>query len=110
MKYVGGAKSDTARLQIEDLGAALDLYNLENGRYPSTAEGLAALVTAPAGNTRWNGPYLKKPDVPRDPWGNAYQYRSPGDHGAYDLFSLGADGVEGGEGDARDVLSWQSVQ
>jgi general secretion pathway protein G len=110
MKYVGGAKSDTARLQIEDFGAALDLYHLEVGRYPSTSEGLRALVEAPAGASRWNGPYLKKNEVPADPWGNAYHYRSPGEHGAYDIVSLGADNAEGGDGEAQDVTSWQSAQ
>jgi general secretion pathway protein G len=108
MKYVGGAKSDTARLQIEELGAALDLYSLETGRYPYTAEGLQALVAAPPNAPKWNGPYLKKPHLPKDPWGHDYQYRSPGEHGPYDLLSLGADNVEGGEGENQDIVSWQS--
>lgn len=106
LKYVGGAKSDTARLQIEELGGGLDLYHLEVGRYPTTEEGLEALVEAPPGIDRWNGPYLKKKKVPEDPWGRAYVYRSPGQHGPYDLYSLGADGSEGGEGDNRDIVSW----
>ena len=107
MKYLGGAKSDTARLQIEELGGGLDLFHLEVGRYPSSAEGLEALVEAPPGMPNWNGPYLKKKIVPVDPWGNAYHYRSPGENGAYDLYSLGADNSEGGEGDNRDIVSWQ---
>lgn len=108
MKYVGGAKSDTARLQIEDFGAALDLYHLEVGRYPSTSEGLRALVEAPAGVSRWNGPYLKKNEIPVDPWGHPYQYRSPSERGAYEIVSLGADNAEGGDGEDKDIASWQS--
>ncbi len=104
--YLGGAKSDTAKLQIEELGAALDLYHLEVGRYPNTQEGLQALVAAPGGADRWNGPYLKKKDVPKDPWGNDYHYVAPGQHGPYDLSSLGADNREGGEGENKDLVSW----
>jgi general secretion pathway protein G len=107
MKHLGRAKTDTTRLQIEDLGAALDLYVLDVGRYPSTSEGLAALIEAPAGAGNWSGPYLKKERVPLDPWGNPYQYRQPGEHGDYDLFSLGADNAPGGEKDDRDVVSWE---
>jgi general secretion pathway protein G len=106
LRHVGGAKSDTAKLQIEEIGSGLDLYHLEVGRYPSTEEGLDALVQQPSGVRNWNGPYLKKSTVPKDPWGNAYVYRSPGEHGPYDLVSHGSDGVEGGEGDAQDVVSW----
>ncbi len=107
LKHLGQAKSDTAALQIEDLGAALDVYMLEMGAYPTTEEGLAALVTAPPSTERWNGPYLRKPQVPKDPWGNDYQYRSPGEHGDYDLFSYGADNAPGGEKDARDISNWE---
>lgn len=103
---LGGAKSDSAKLQIEELGASLDLYRLETGRYPSTQEGLQALVQAPTGATGWNGPYLKKKSVPKDPWGNDYIYVSPGQHGPYDLSSLGADNKEGGEGENKDLKSW----
>ena len=101
------AKSDTAALQIEDLSAALDVYMLETGSYPSTEEGLSALVEAPANSDRWNGPYLRKPRVPEDPWGNEYHYKSPGDHGDYDLFTYGADDSPGGEKDDRDVVNWE---
>lgn len=104
--YLGGAKSDTAKLQIEEFGASLDLFKLETGRYPTSQEGLPALVQAPAGLTGWNGPYLKKKAVPKDPWGNDYRYVSPGQHGAYDLSSLGADNREGGEGENKDVTNW----
>ncbi len=107
MKFVGGSKTKTAKLQIEDLGAALDLYRLEVGLYPNSSEGLEALVVQPADATGWNGPYLKKKQIPADPWGNAYQYRSPGEHGGYDLWSLGADNAEGGEGESADQVSWE---
>jgi general secretion pathway protein G len=107
IKYLSGAKSDTARLQIEQLGGALDMYRLEVGQYPSTDQGLQALVERPSGVERWNGPYLKKKQVPKDPWGYDYVYRSPGEHGAYDLYSLGADHAEGGDGENRDIVSWE---
>ena len=107
MRQFGGAKVDTARLQIADLSAALDLYYLDLGRYPTTAEGLAGLVSAPEAARDWDGPYLKKSAVPRDPWGNAYEYKAPGDHGPYDLFSYGADRQLGGERDNADVVSWE---
>jgi len=106
LRYTGSAKSDTARLQIEELGAGLDLYHLEVGRYPNTQEGLTALIEKPANANNWNGPYLKKKDVPNDPWGNAYRYESPGKNGMYDLYSYGADNQEGGEGTNADVVSW----
>jgi len=106
LKYLGGAKSDTAQLQIEELGAGLDLYHLEVGRYPTNDEGLQALATAPTGVAGWNGPYLKKRDIPVDPWGNTYEYRYPGENGDYDLYSLGRDNVDGGEGEDADVVSW----
>lgn len=106
IKYLGGAKSDSAKLQIEEFGAALDLYRLETGRYPNSAEGLQALVQQPSGVTGWNGPYLKKKAVPKDPWGNDYRYASPGQHGPYDISTLGADNKEGGEGEDKDLVNW----
>ena len=106
LRYLGSAKSDTAQLQIAELGAALDLFHLEVGRYPNTDEGLAALVEEPTGVSNWNGPYLKKKTVPKDPWGNDYNYSSPGENSIYDLFSLGQDNMEGGEGENEDVVSW----
>jgi general secretion pathway protein G len=106
LRYLSGAKSDTARLQIEELGAGLDLFHLEIGRYPTTEEGLIALVEIPPGTNNWNGPYLKKIQIPTDPWGNEYHYRSPGEHGYYDLFSLGRDNTEGGDKDNEDIVSW----
>lgn len=109
MNYLGESKSKAAKLQIEEFGSSLDLYKLDTGRYPSTQDGLQALVQAPAGTgaERWHGPYLKKKNVPKDPWGNDYQYSAPGKHGPYDIVSLGADGKEGGEGEDKDVTSWE---
>ena len=106
LRYTGSAKSDTARLQIEELGAGLDLYHLEVGRYPTTQEGLVALVEKPATASNWNGPYLKKKDIPNDPWGNPYRYESPGKNGMYDLYSYGADNQQGGEDTNADIVSW----
>ncbi len=104
LKWLSGAKSDSARIQIEALGTGLDLYRLEVGSYPPT---LDALVRQPSGAEKWNGPYLKKTVVPKDPWGRDYIYRSPGEHGPYDLVSLGADGAEGGDGEDADIVSWR---
>lgn len=103
-KYLASAKADSARVQIENLGQGLDLYKLEVGAYPADLE---ALVQAPSGAEGWNGPYLKKSVIPKDPWGNDYVYRFPGEHGPYDLSSLGADNAEGGEGENADVVSWE---
>ena len=99
------AKADAAKIEIGQIGQALDLYKLEIGRYPSSSEGLQALVTAPAGAANWNGPYWKKAQIPKDPWGNEYRYTSPGQKGAYDILSLGADGKDGGEGANKDIAS-----
>ena len=107
IKYLGGANTKTAKLQIEDFSTALDAFRLDMGRYPTTNEGLQTLVIQPSGANRWNGLYLRKNTVPKDPWGNDYQYRAPGQHGAFDLYSLGADGAEGGDGENQDVVSWQ---
>ena len=100
------AKLKAARAQIELLGTALDTFRLDVGRYPTTEEGLEALMRKPGGLERWDGPYLKK-EVPADPWGRAYLYTSPGQRGPYDLFSYGADGSPGGDGDNRDITSWE---
>lgn len=106
LSYLGGAKSDTARLQIAEFGAGLDLFYLEIGRYPTTDEGLTAMIEKPSDLSNWNGPYLKKKSIPKDPWGNDYIYQSPGENGPYDLYSFGMDGTEGGEGDNKDIVSW----
>ena len=112
------AKAKAAKIEIEQISQALDLFKLELGRYPSTQEGLQALVAAirgrptpsvaaPPGLANWAGPYWKKSTTPKDPWSHEYKYASPGTHGAYDIISLGADGVEGGEGANKDVNNWE---
>jgi general secretion pathway protein G len=106
LNYLTESKAKAAKIQIESFSSALDLYFLDNGRYPSSSEGLGALVQRPGSTTTWNGPYLKGSLVPNDPWGNAYQYRAPGQHGTYDIVSFGADGQEGGTGSASDIVSW----
>jgi len=105
--YVGSSQRKTAQIQVADITAALDLYLLDLGRYPNTEQGLKALVIPPSGAPRWRGPYLSKPLVPLDPWGRPYQYRSPGEHGPFDLYSFGADGKRGGEEEDGDVTSWE---
>jgi len=102
---VGKGKQSAAKAQIELLGQALDQFRLDTGRYPTTSEGLNALQADP-GVPGWDGPYLKK-GVPNDTWGRPYHYESPGTHGDYDLLSYGADGSPGGEGDAKDITSWE---
>lgn len=104
--YLGRAKTDTAAIEIENLGAALDLFRLDVGRYPSEQEGLEALFRQPADAERWNGPYVSKEEDLIDPWKNAYRYSAPGEHGEYDLFSYGSDNTEGGEDEDADVVSW----
>ena len=100
------AKADAAKIEIGQIGQALDLYKLETGRYPSSQEGLQSLITAPTGVANWNGPYWKKGTLPKDPWQNEYKYTSPGSGGApYEITSLGADGREGGEGSNADISS-----
>ena len=106
---VGQSRQAAARVQIELLGAALDQFKLDVGRYPNSQEGLQSLQQSPGNAQGWEGPYLKK-DIPRDPWGNPYQYKSPGDHGEYDLVSLGSDGAAGGDGEATDVTSWSEAK
>lgn len=101
---LGKGKQAAAKAQIELLGQALDQYKLDAGSYPSTQEGLNALQTNP-GVEKWDGPYLKK-NVPLDPWGRSYTYQSPGAHGEYDLVSLGRDNKPGGDGEDKDVTSW----
>jgi general secretion pathway protein G len=103
LNYLSESKVKAARIQIQSFASALDLFYLDAGRYPSSAEGLAALVRPAGGLTAWNGPYLKGGVVPNDPWGVPYIYRSPGEHGAFDILSLGSDGQEGGTGAAADI-------
>ena len=106
LNYLGESKVKAAKIQIQSFGSALDLFNLDTGRYPTTGEGLTALVQSPGTIPSWNGPYLKGSVVPNDPWGKAYVYRSPGEHGPYDIMSYGSDGQEGGTGTAADIASW----
>ncbi len=106
---VGRAKTEIAKSQIALLESALDQYRLDMGYYPSTEEGLEALISPPSDEEKkrnWRGPYLKKKKIPLDPWGRPYQYRCPGEHGEYDLWSYGADGQPGGEGENADITNW----
>ena len=105
MDKLSKGKAEIAKLQVHDLEGALGLFRFDVGRYPNTSEGLASLIDNP-GIDNWSGPYLSKKTLPKDPWGRDYQYRSPGLHGDYDLYSLGADGIEGGADDSADVTSW----
>lgn len=105
LNYLAESKAKAAKIQIESLASALDLYFLDIGQYPSSSDGLNALVHRPGNAKGWNGPYLKGNVVPNDPWGKPYLYRLPGQHGTYDIISLGADGQEGGTGAAADITS-----
>lgn len=102
------AKLKAAKAQIELFGTALDALRLDVGRYPTTEEGMKALREKPSDMNAWKGPYLPK-EIPVDPWGKAYVYKSPGEHGDYDLISFGLDGVEGGEGENQDIVSWKDI-
>jgi len=106
LNQLGGAKTKTTAIQIKDLEQALEMYKLDVGRFPSTGEGLVALVAKPAGSTGWNGPYLKS-DVPLDPWNREYHYKYPGERGELDIFSYGQNGAPGGEGEDADVGNWK---
>jgi general secretion pathway protein G len=104
--YLSDSKVQAARIQIEAFSAALDLYFLDNGRYPVSSDGLAALVHKPDGASNWNGPYLKASLVPNDPWGRPYVYASPGQHGPYDIASSGPEGRDGASA-ASQIANWQ---
>jgi general secretion pathway protein G len=106
LKYLSNAKFSTAHTQVESLSSALDLFKLDAGRYPTTQEGLSALETQPPGVDNWNGPYIKKTSTLDDPWGHPYNYRSPGQHGDFDLYSYGPD-VEGSKGADPPVKNWK---
>jgi len=105
-KRLGKGRQAAAKAQIEMLAQALDQYKLDTGAYPTTSEGLQALLENP-GIEGWEGPYLKKNVLPKDPWGKPYYYQSPGSHGEYDLYSYGKDGGQGGEGEDKDITSWE---
>ena len=109
MGRVGKAKQKTAQAQIQMLATALDLYHLDVGRYPTEEEGLKALYLKPESLPGWSGPYLDKA-VPKDPWARDYVYKCPGEHGPYDLYSMGADGQPGGEGENADITNWETSQ
>ena len=102
---IGKSETKVTRAQLDALQKSLDQYRIDTGRYPSTQQGLAVLVQRPADEPRWQGPYLAKA-VPMDPWSRPYAYRAPGQHGEYDLYSLGRDGALGGEGSDADITSW----
>ncbi len=106
LRYLGTSRSQAAKVQIENISASLDHFQLDVGRYPSPEEGLEALVKPTASAANWNGPYLKKESALTDPWGRKYHYTLPGKHGDVDVFSLGSDGAEGGSGEAKDVGNW----
>lgn len=103
---IGKSEVKTARAQMDSLSKALDQYRLDIGHYPSSENGLAALNTAPADEEKWKGPYLQK-KAPNDPWGKVYQYKFPGEHGEYDLWSFGNDGTSGGNDEAADIVNWE---
>src|ERR1700761_6082624 len=103
LNYLSESKVKAARIQLQSFASALDLFYLDAGRFPSTSEGLAALVKPTPGVASWNGPYLRGGNVPQDPWNHGYVYRSPGEHGPYDIVSYGSDGQEGGSGTAADL-------
>ncbi len=105
-KQVGKSQITVVRDQLHAFGQALDQYRLDTGHYPTTQQGMAALLEKPANEAKWDGPYLKKA-VPLDPWGTPYVFKQPGDHGEYDLISYGKDGVPGGSGEDADLGSWE---
>ncbi len=105
MERLGKGKSEIAKIQISQLGSALGLFRFDVGRYPTSSEGLHALIEDP-GMQSWSGSYVDKKTLPKDPWGRDYRYRAPGQYGEYDLWSLGADGQEGGQEDSADITSW----
>lgn len=102
VSQIGKSETAAARAQIEALARALDAFRLDTGHYPSSAQGLGALRERPASETKWNGPYLQK-DVPADPWGKPYVYRTPGAKGDFELLSHGRDGAPGGSGENADI-------
>ncbi len=103
--YLSSSKIKTAKIQIEGLTTSLELFKLDTGRYPNSQEGLEALIKQPTTISTWNGPYLTKRKVPKDPWGNPYTYKQPGEKAEFDIISLGADGKSGGDGENRDVTN-----
>lgn len=107
LNQLGGAKTKTAGIQIKDLEQSLEMYKLDVGRFPTTEQGLEALVRKPSNAPGWNGPYLKSNDVPLDPWNQEYHYKYPGEKGEVDIFTYGQNGVPGGDGEDTDVGNWR---
>lgn len=105
LRYLGKARTEAAKVQINAISSALELYALDNGTYPLTQSGLEALMQRPQGAARWNGPYLKKAEGLTDPWGRPYQYRFPGRAGGFEVFTLGRDNTSGGTGEDSDVVN-----
>ena len=106
IKYLGTSRTQTAKVQIQNVMSALELFRLDVGRYPTQQEGLEGLVVAPSTAPNLNGPYLKKDSALKDPWGTPYVYQNPGQHGEVDVYTLGQDKAPGGTGEAQDVGSW----
>lgn len=106
LRYMGKAKTETARAQISSISTALELYSLDNGGFPPQQQGLVALVRAPGDAARWRGPYLKRSDGLNDPWGRPYVYRHPGRNAQVEVFTLGRDNAPGGAGEDQDIVSW----
>lgn len=106
VRYLGSARTDTAQAQLKNIESAIELYYLDTGTYPTPDAGLSALTESPANVTNWRGPYIKRKEGLTDPWGKAYVYKTPGEHGSYDLYSLGRDGKEGGDGEDQDLVNW----
>jgi general secretion pathway protein G len=106
IRYVSDARVETAKVQLKNIESALELYYLDAKQYPTTEQGLDALVSAPAGVEDWQGPYIKLKKGIVDPWGQTFSYKQPGEHGALDLFTLGRDKAAGGEGENKDIVSW----
>lgn len=105
-RYMGQARTETARVQLSAITTAMELYALDNGGYPPQQVGLAALVRQPQGAARWRGPYLKKAEGLSDPWGRPYGYKIPGRQSPYEVFTLGRDNATGGTGEDQDIVSW----
>ena len=106
IRYLGSSRSQTAHVQARNVEAALELFKLDAGRYPTPDEGLGALIKAPPTDPAWNGPYLADPSALNDPWGKPYLFKTPGDHSEVDVWSYGSDGQPGGTGEAKDVGNW----
>lgn len=106
LRYLGKARTETARAQISSISTALELYSLDNGGFPQQQSGLQSLMQSPAGSARWKGPYLKRADGLLDPWGRRYQYRYPGKAGQPEVFTLGRDNAPGGTDEDQDIASW----